>query len=77
MSQIIKATVPETQKVHMRHARIEIEDGIQNLTDAIFNTILKNNNFRWEDKDKQENLEFIARSIRKLENLQNYFNLPE
>lgn len=56
MSQIIKATVPETQKVYISHAKVEIEDGIQNFTDTIFNTILRNNNFRWEDKDRQENI---------------------
>jgi hypothetical protein len=74
--QLIKATAPQTQKVHIEHAKIEIEDGIKNLQDAIL-TSITTPNFLWEGKEKQEHKEFIGRAMRKLEGLYNYFNLPE
>lgn len=76
MSQLIKATAPQTQKKHIDHARIEITDGIKNLQDAIL-TLITGPNFKWTDAEKQEHKEFIGRAIRKLEGLYNYFNLPE
>lgn len=47
---IIKATTPETQKVHIEHAKIEIMDGLRNFNDALLNIVSKNDNFRWEEK---------------------------
>ena len=74
---IIKATAPQHQKVHIKLARMEIEQGIQNLNDAILNLILYNDNFRWEEKDKQELRDFIDRAKYKIDRLRGYFNLPE
>lgn len=74
---IIKATAPQTQKVHMEHAKTEIMDGLRNFNDALLNIVAKNDDFRWEEKDKKENKEFLGRAMRKLEGLYNYFNLPE
>lgn len=73
---IIKATAPQTQKVHIKHAKTGIMDEIANLQDAIL-TCITSPNFLWEAKEKQENKEFIGRAMRKLEGLYNYFNLPE
>ena len=73
---IITSSAPQTQKVHIEHAKIEIMDGIVNLQDAIL-TCITTPNFLWEGKEKQDNKEFIGRAMRKLEGLFNYFNLPE
>ena len=77
MSQIIKATAPQTQKVHIEHAKTEIMDGLRNLNDAILNLILYSEEAPWEPKDIAEHKAFIGRAMRKLEGLYNYFNLPE
>ena len=76
MSQLIKATAPETQKVHIKHAKIEIMDGIKNLQDAILYSITSPN-FQWSEQEKQEHREFLGKAKRKIEGLYNYFNLPE
>ncbi len=76
MSQIIKATAPQTQKVHIEHAKIEIESGLRNFNDALLNIVAKNQ-FTWDKKDIEEHKQFIGRAMRKLEGLYNYFNLPE
>ncbi|HKQ06149.1 MAG TPA: hypothetical protein VJ464_13520 [Blastocatellia bacterium] len=76
MSQLIKATAPQTQKVHIEHAKIEIMDGIANLQDAIL-LLITSPNFKWSEQEKQDHKQFIGRAMRKLEGLFNYFNLPE
>jgi hypothetical protein len=76
MSQIIKATAPQTQKVHIKHARIEIESGIVNLTDALINCV-RNENFQWTEQERQQHLYFLARAERDIKGLKSYFNLPE
>lgn len=74
---IIKATAPQHQKVHIKLAKTEIMDGLQNFNDAILNCVARNDNFRWTEKEIEEHKEFLARAMRKLEGLHNYFNLPE
>jgi hypothetical protein len=76
-TQIIKATAPETQKVHIKLAKTEIMDGLRNFNDALLNIVAKNDNFRWEEKDKKELKQFLRRAKRKIEGLYSYFNLPE
>jgi hypothetical protein len=71
---IIKATAPQTQKVHIEHAKIEIEDGITNLTDAALNCI-HNENFHWTEQERQQHLYFIDQSIKKLKSAKSYFNI--
>jgi hypothetical protein len=73
---IIKSSAPQTQKVHIKHAKIEIEDGIKNLQDAILYSITSPN-FKWSEEEKKEHRQDIGRAKRKLEGLLNYFNLPE
>jgi len=74
---IIKATAPQTQKVHIKHAKIEIEDGIKNFHDALLNIVAKNDNFKWDKKDIQDNIDFLNWAEWRIKGLQGYFNLPE
>ena len=76
MSQIIKATAPQTQKVHIEHAKIEIESGIVNLTDAFINCV-RNENFQWTEQERQQHLYFLDCAEKNIKSLKSYFNLPE
>jgi hypothetical protein len=76
MSQLIKSSAPQTQKVHIELAKREIESGLRNFNDALLNIVAKNN-FTWDKKDIEEHKAFIGRVMRKFEGLYNYFNLPE
>lgn len=71
---VIPHSAPETQKVHIRHAQIEINTGIKNLRDAI-GSLAQNENFRYSKEDKAEMREFLATAICQLEGLHKYFGL--
>jgi tmRNA-binding protein len=72
---IIKATAPETQKIHIEHAKIEIEEGTASLYNALI-TCVSNENFQWTEQERQQHLYFIDQSIKKLRSAKSYFNLP-
>jgi hypothetical protein len=75
MNQIaIPHTAPQTQKVHIRHAQLEITSGRKNLREAI-GYLAQDKNFRYSSEDKAQMREFLATEIRQLQGLQKYFGL--